>query len=110
MGIEFTPQSTTSVSAVAQYISLRPENRYRHTANILVYANGKDYGPGMRFVFIKATENTAEIIIEDLHTIYSTRTNTFTAQDDIFSFNYGVLNITHKGLSGQQITIEITGK
>lgn len=98
----------TSVAAVEQYIALRHENCSRHRANILVRANGKDCGPGVRVVSAKVGEGIAEIVIEDLHTIYGGRSNRFTIDDSSFCLICKTLQIKSMDTLDCPITIEIT--
>ena len=86
MGIKPTKdQVRMSIVAVEQYIALKYENAERHQANVLVHARGKDFCPGVRMIFVKAENGSAEVIIEKLETIYADCSNCFTTQNSIFS-------------------------
>lgn len=103
-----TTTAMVSVAAVERYISLAPQNRNRHLANILVHANGKDLTPSVRFISAKACEDAVEIIIEDFHTIYGDRSNRFTLEDSSFSFVGSTMNIKTENAFGCLITVAIT--
>jgi len=98
-----------SVAAVKRYIALRQENCSRHRANILVHANGKDCCPGVRVVSAKASEDIAEITIEDFYTIYGDCSNRFTVDDSSFDLICKTLQIKSVDVFGCLITVEITG-
>lgn len=105
-----TPKSAiASVAAVEQYIALRCENCSRHRANILVCISGKNCCSGVRVVSVKASEGIAEIVIEDLHTIYGGCSNRFTIDDSSFCLICKTLQIMSMDTLGCPITIEITG-
>ena len=97
-----------SFSALMQYISKNEQNAYRHKANVLVHSNRKDYGPGTREVSIFVEENFGQVIIEELHTIYSCCSNTFTTNNSSFSFVSGTLQIKSKDSLLGYISISIT--
>ena len=99
----------TSVAAIEQYIALGRENSNRHRANVLVHANGKACCPDVRVVSAKVSESTAEIIIEDFHTIFGDRSNRFTVEESSFSLIGKTLQITSKDNFDCPITVEITG-
>lgn len=98
-----------SVAAVKQYISLAPENRKRHLANILIHANGIDFSSGVRFVSAKASEDAVEIVVEELSTVYGDCFNTFTLKDSSFAIFCKTLQIKTSNALGQNVTVEITG-
>lgn len=98
-----------SVAAVEKYIALQQENCNKHQATIIVCANGKDLGSGVRDVFVNVSKDTVEIIIEDLYTIYGDCSNRFTTEDSSFSLICKTLQIKSKDALGCPITIEITG-
>lgn len=110
MSNESSPKTAiTSVAAVEQYIALRRENCNRHRASVLVHANGKDCFPDVRVVSAKASEGTAEIIIEDFHTIFGDRSNRFTVEESSFYLIGKTLQIKSKDNFDCPITVEITG-
>ena len=88
-------QNTVRASIVAakQYSTTVAEGDNRHRANILVHENGRDYCAGIRFVCVTISEDLAEVIIEDFHTIYGDRSNWFTSQDSVWSFDGRLLHI-----------------
>ncbi len=96
----------TSIAALKQYVAMLSKNCVRHQANILVHANGKDQCPGVRYVNI--SEDNAELIIEDFHTIYGDRSNIFTVQDSMFSMNCKTLHIKTRDTFAHDITVSIT--
>lgn len=111
MNDERTNNSTAaSIWAVEQYIALKPENCNRHQAYVCVCANGKDCSSGVRAVSANIGRDTAEITIEDLHTIYGGCSNRFTAKDSSFSLICKTLQIKSENALGCTITVEITGK
>lgn len=107
---EFTKRVSESISAAQRYIDQKEACRDRHEAYIIVSVNGKDYH-GVRTVFVDIMSKNAAVIIEDLHSIYSLHTNTFTAEKDIFIFkgNETLQVRTETFLCGEAV-IEITPK
>lgn len=101
-------KTVESISAIKKYIEKNEQNIGRHEANILVCAERKDLGPGMRFVFAKVQEGSGQVIIEDLRTIYDRCTNIFTTQDSSFSFTRGTLSIKTQNTFGSEISIDVT--
>ena len=99
----------TSVCAVRQYIALDNKNVDKHRVNVLVHVNEKEFSSGIRLVSIKACENTVDIIIEELHTIYGACSNRFTLENSSFALIHKTLQIRTEDALKQKITIEITG-
>ena len=97
-----------SISAIKQYISKSEQNADRHKANILIHANKKDYGPGTRVVSISVEGDFGKVIIEELHTLYGSCSDTFTTKDSRFSFVAGTLCINAEDPLGGKISINIT--
>ena len=104
-----TNSLTASVCAVRQYIALDNKNIDKHRVNVLVHVNGKDFSPGIRVASIKEGNNTVEIVIEELHTIYGSCSNRFTLEDSSFSLIHNTLQIRTKDAFQQKMTIEVTG-
>ena len=100
--------STESISALKQYIASSELKTKRHKATILIHANGKDYGPGFLVVSVTATEEVGQIIIENLHTVYGSCSNTFTTKDSYFSFIANTLCVKTKDTIQGKISINIT--
>ena len=92
----------------AQDVEKNKQNVGRHKANVLVHAERRDHGLAMRFIFVSVEEDVGQVIIEDLHTIYSDCTNTFTTQNSSFSFVNGTLCIKTKNTFGNGISIDVT--
>lgn len=105
----FKNPAELSIAAVKQYIELQQKNCNKHRATIIVCANGKDLSPGVRDVFVSVGKDTAEVIIEGLHTIHGDCSNRFVAEDSSFSLICKTLQIKSKDTFGCPITIEITG-
>lgn len=100
--------TTESISALKQYVASNELNIKRHKATILVHANRKDYGPVFLVVSVTVNGDVGQIIIEDLHTVYGSCSNTFTTKDSSFSFVANTLCIkTNDTISGR-ISINIT--
>jgi len=97
-----------SISAIKQYISKSEQNVDRHRANILIHADKKDYGPGIRIVFTSVEEDFGKVIIEELHTLCGSCSNTFTTKDSRFYYVAGTLCINTEGSLGGKISINIT--
>lgn len=96
-----------SIFAVQQYIALNEENKYRHTANILIHANRKDHS-GPRTIYAEVNNDFASLIIEELHTLCDVGINKFSTQNSSFSFISRTLCIKAKGKFGEDISINIT--
>lgn len=100
--------STESISALKQYIASNELKTKRHRAIILIHANGKDYGPGFLVVSVTVNGKVGQIIIEDLHTVYGSCSNTFSTKDSSFSFIANTLFVkTNDAIQGE-ISINIT--
>lgn len=97
-----------SISAIKQYIAKSEQNVGRHKANVLVHANRKDYCPGTRVVYATVNGEVGQVIIEDLHTICSCCSDTFTTKESSFSFVSGTLRIKAKDSLVGEISINIT--
>lgn len=96
------------IYAIKQYIAKCEQNAYRHEANVLVRHNKKDYNPQKLIVRVTEDGNIGEIIIEDLHTICSCCSNTFTTLNSSFSFIAGTLCIKTKDKLFGEIHINIS--
>jgi len=70
---------------------------------------GKTVAPGVRVVSAKASEDIAEITIEDFHTIYEDHSNGFTVDDSFFDLICKTLQIKSVDVFDCPITLEITG-
>lgn len=97
-----------SLSALKQYIAKNEQNVHRHKANILIYADRKDHGPGTRVVSVTVNRKEGAVIIEDLDTIYGRCSNVFNTQDSSFFYKSNSLCIKSKGTLGGEIIIYIT--
>lgn len=97
-----------SIFAIKQYIAKEPENMKFHYANILVHANKKDHGPGMRRLNVCINEDEGKVIIEDLHTIFGGCSNIFTTKDSSFVFVTNTLCIKTNDAINGEISINIT--
>ena len=97
-----------SISAIKQYISKSEQNANRQRTNILVHADKKDCGQGIRIVCIFVEEYFGKVIIEELHTLCGSCSNTFTTKDSRFSFVVGTLCINAEDPLGDKISINIT--
>lgn len=97
-----------SICAIKQYASKNSRSLNRHKANILVYANRKDHGPGIRMISVTANENFGQVIIEDLHTLYECFSNIFTTNNSSFVFVSNTLCIKTNDPINGEINICIT--
>ena len=97
-----------SISALRQYIAKDKEHMGRHNARILVHANKKDCSSGIRIVCVTIQNDWGQVIVENLHTIYSSCSNIFTTTDSYFSFISGTLCIKTIDALGEEINIDIT--
>lgn len=97
-----------SISALKQYLEKNKQNMDRHTARILIHANKKDYGFGMRTVYVNIKENYGEVIIENLETLCDNCSNIFTTSNSDFSLISGTLSIKTKTILGEKIIVNIT--
>ena len=96
-----------SISAIQQYIALNEKNKHRHTANIIIHVNRKDY-PGSRTIYAEANNDFASVIIEEIHTLYDVGINNFSTQNSSFSFRTRTLCIKANGTLGAEVSINIT--
>ena len=96
-----------SIFAVQQYIALNEKNKYRHTANILIHVNRKDYS-GPRIIYAEVNNEFTSVIIEELHTLCEVGFNKFSTQNSSFSFVSRTLYIKSKGKFGEDVSINIT--
>lgn len=101
-------KTVESLSAIKQYISKSEQNADRHKANILIHANKNDYGPRTLVVYAAVKENFGQMIIEDLNSIYSSCSNTFTTKDSCFSFVSGTLRIYAEDAVFGEMIINVT--
>lgn len=99
---------TESLSAIKQYIFKNEQNEYRHKANILIGTNKKDHGLGTRWVNVFIEGNLGQVIIEEIHTLCSCCSNTFTTQNSYFTFVSNTLCINYKDPIFGEININIT--
>ena len=101
---------TASKIATQQYIASKNECRRRHEAYVVTSVHGKEQH-GVRFVSANASLESAEVIIEELHTICGHHTNRFTPEnDDFVIINNKTLQIRPKSSICGPIVIEITAK
>ena len=96
-----------SIFAVQQYIALNEENKYRHTANVLINIYKKDYSC-QSAICATANDDFASVIIEDLHTVCNVSLNEFSIQNSSFAFISRTLCIKARGKLGEDIMINIT--
>ncbi len=99
--------ATESILALKRYVASNELHAERHKATILIHANRKDYGPGFLAVSVTVNGDVGQIIIEDLHTVYSC-SNTFTTKDSSFSFIANTLCVKTKDAIQGEISINIT--
>ena len=98
-----------AIKAVLQYVEIKEECRDRHEAFIGVSVNGKEQH-GVRTVFVEVTEEKAEIIIENLHTLCDHNTNRFTTDTDDISIINKTLQIRPRSSLCGKVVIEVTAK
>lgn len=96
---------TESILALKRYVASNELHAERHKATILIHANRKDYGPGFLGVSVTVNGDIGQIIIEDLHTVYGSCSNTFTTN---FSFIANTLCVKTKDAIQGEISINIT--
>lgn len=98
-----------AITAAYRYIGVKKECRDRHEAFIGVSVNGKTQH-GVRTVFVGVTDESVEIIIENLHTLCSHHTNRFTADTDDISIIDKTLQVRPRSSICGKVVIEITAK
>lgn len=97
-----------SIFAIKQYISKSEQYTDRRRANILIHVNKKDYGPGTRVVYNSVEGDFGKVIIEEIHTLCGSCSNTFTTKDSCFSFVAGTLCINAEDPLWGEIHINVT--
>ena len=101
-------KTADSISALKQYIAKGEKHMDRHNASILVHTNKRDCNPGIRMVCVTIQNDWGQVIVENLHTIYSSCSNIFTTTNSYFSFISGTLCIKTIDALGEEINIDIT--